>query len=740
MQALVRTAAIIIAALSLSFSALAQVATGASVYITVKNAKGESRKGLEVALADKKLVMATPIRSFTDATGKAAFTLTRGTNYTIRIDGAVAGDLAVPTTGMGVVTKTITYEFKPATAAIDTIRFNVGDEIKPTESEGVAIVNVFSHSETPVEGVKITLVNTQINKAFVAYSNVEGAARMRLPIGKDYAMYTDDIEFGYEFKMPDIPYINKGFRIQYIPTKVRETASGDTIRQNQDDITEATADRAFIYFNITNPQGERLQNEPVYLNSTKTGKIYTAITQDAGRAKFLIPEGEILSVNFKYERDIDLIDLTQRKGYRTIEVDYTYLGSAKIESFYKDAKRDMNGFRTEFLEMEVKQHKIHDNYLEKTTTGYNLKLTEETAASSVSSSPPAVSGNNLMISGGYYSHYFYGFDKTTGQNKWGVELADGGASAAVSDSGVTLIITQSCTLYALEENTGKPLWTKWLGSSMYSTPTVANGKVYAVYPDDLIAYGGEDKGNYVLVCFGLKKGDVLWQKRLDGNVLGSPVVANGNVYLSSTGGTVYAFAGITGKDIAHKKVDAIAPPTIMGNNLIVTTAKDEKTKLVKMYNATSLELVKQLPGTLSPHTGFDNGAIAEMNNDNGRALAYKGKLYYTLSGILYCADATGKLVWSKPFTGGESAMPVVAGGKIVVATEQGQVHLFGAIDGALVKKYDTGNPIFSQPVIEDGVIYTSTKTGKMNAIKTGDKTLDGWAMWNGNSSHNTLVE
>lgn len=733
------TAAMLFAAL-LIYSQVFSQTPRATIYITVKNAAGQTRKGLEVSLTDKK----TPpgvTRAFTDEKGKAEFNMPRNVAYTIKVDGKPYGTITAPATGASAITKTVVADFAlPAVAKMDTIYFQVNEKSGASTTEGVALVDVYSHGNKYVPGIKITLVCTKLNKAFVAYSNEKGTARMKLPLNNDYEMYTDNIKFGEVFSMPDIPYITQGLRIQYIPTKIRETASGDTIRQNQEDITEATADRVFIYVDIADPQGNRLPNEDVYLSAYGITKVYAAKTGPTGRAKFLIPQDAVYSVNFKYENNVDRLDLTTTKDYRSIEIDYTYFGSANIEKFYQDAKRDKAGFRTEFMSPEVKPHKIHANYLEKTANGFNLKLTDpEGYAGEEASSPPAVGGNNLMISGGYSSRYFYSFDKNSGINRWGVELADGGASATVSDSGVTLVITQSCTLYALDENNGKPLWTKWLGSSMYSTPTVANGNVYAVYPDELVAYGGNGGGNYVLVCFSLKSGDIKWQQRLDGNVKGSPVVAGGKVYLASQWGTVYAFEGSKGTAIAHKELKAVSPPTVLGNNVLVSISKDGKTKSLAMLDANTLAVVKTMPGT-SPVAAPANGAIDQMNNDQGRALGYKGKFYYIMKSTLYCADATGKTVWSKPISGESNTMPTVAGGKIVVATENGDVSLLSPTDGALVKKYSTGNSIYSQPIVEDGVIYASTKTGKMTAIKTGDKTLDGWAMWGGNGSHNTAVE
>lgn len=734
-----RTAAMLIAVFGIYFSVLAQTPR-ATLYVTVKNAKGETRKGLEVAISDKK-APATTLRAFTDDKGKSEFNVPRSITYTIKVDGKPAGEVVIPPTGLSTITKALTMEFVvPPVAKMDTIKFAPTDELKANETEGIGIINVHN-GDDGIGGVKVTLVCAKINKAFVTYSGKDGAARMKLPLNNYYKIYTDDIEFTYPFNMPDIPYINKGLKIQYIPTHITETATGDTIIQNQNDITGATADRVYIYFTITEPDGKTLlANEPIYLNSVSGSKVYTAITNSAGRAKFLIPKDATYSVNFKYERDVDLLDLTLNKGYRTIEIDYSYLGSRNIEKFYDTAKRDKNGYLTEFMESKVKPHTIHSNYLEKTTTGYNLNLVDEDSYSKeVNSSPPSVTGNGLYISGGYYSRYFYGFDKGTGKNMWGVELADGGASASVSDSGVVLVITQSCTLYALDEKNGTPLWSKWLGSSMYSTPTVANGKVYAVYPDDLYTYGSKTKGDYVLVCFGLKKGDIQWQQRIGGNVSGSPVFANGKVYLSNKSGMVYAFDAAKGQEIAHKQLNPISPPTIVGNNLVIATEKTTGVKELGLYNATTLALVKKLPGSAALNKEAD-GSIAEMNDDEGRALAYKGNYYYALKQTVYCTDGTGKTLWSKPIGADCNTMPIVAGGKIVVADDAGKVQLLSPADGSVVKTYNLGKPIFSQPVVTSGVIYASTRKGTMVSYKTGDASLSGWAMWGGNAGHNTVVE
>ena len=43
---------------------------------------------------------------------------------------------------------------------------------------------------------------------------------------------------------------------------------------------------------------------------------------------------------------------------------------------------------------------------------------------------------------------------------------------------VVVFNTESCTLFSLDANTGKHLWSYYLGDPLTSTPTIGNGRVY----------------------------------------------------------------------------------------------------------------------------------------------------------------------------------------------------------------------------------------------------------------------
>ena len=97
----------------------------------------------------------------------------------------------------------------------------------------------------------------------------------------------------------------------------------------------------------------------------------------------------------------------------------------------------------------------------------------------------------------------------------------------------------------IDGKTGELAWSKWLGPEIHSTPTVANGKVYAVYPTELRSF---TKGTspYAVICFELKTGNVLWQNWIDSEPLGSPVLSGTSIYITTSRGNLHQFDNSSG--------------------------------------------------------------------------------------------------------------------------------------------------------------------------------------------------
>ncbi len=367
---------------------------------------------------------------------------------------------------------------------------------------------------------------------------------------------------------------------------------------------------------------------------------------------------------------------------------------------------------------------------------------------------PAVLNNRDVIQGGgYYSRELYSLNKMTGLFNWGLELSDNGVSASVCDEDFLVITTESCTLYAIDAGTGELAWSKWLGPDINSTPTVANGKVYAVYPTALdTPVMGENKP-FAVICFDLKTGAIIWQNHLDSEPLGSPVACGNSVYITTSLGNLHQFDNTTGKVKSPVKNGGFtSPPTITGGIVYVNRKSEEKPgqERIEAFQATSLIPAGSFPAMKSD-TGIEIKGLTPselMNYSFGRPLAFHNRLYAVIGKSLTCFDP-GKLtsVWTLDLslkTGMEmeefAAMPSAANEKIVVSTRSGKVLVIDPAKGAIEKVYDLETAMKFQTVISDGWIYAGSAEGKLISYNTGDPSFTGWPMWSINAAHNPVIE
>ena len=90
---------------------------------------------------------------------------------------------------------------------------------------------------------------------------------------------------------------------------------------------------------------------------------------------------------------------------------------------------------------------------------------------------------------------------------------------------------------ALDASTGNTVWTYKTGGNVWSTPAVANGRVYV---------GSNDFKVYAL---NVETGGLVWSFATGGGVFSSPVVVDNIVYVGSTDNNTYALDAATGTQI-----------------------------------------------------------------------------------------------------------------------------------------------------------------------------------------------
>lgn len=436
------------------------------------------------------------------------------------------------------------------------------------------------------------------------------------------------------------------------------------------------------------------------------------------------------------------------------------------------------------------------NYLTKTKDGFVIKLPSNTNVPT-----PTVHDGKVYVSGGFGSKQYFAFDAKTGEKKWAVDIDDDGPSSGVIEEDVLVYNTESCTIFATDAKSGKYLWSHWLGDPLMSMPAVANGKVFTAYPcytnsgfNEQIKDKGKlvynMKSTHVLIALELKTGKILWQKWIDGDVMSAPVADGENLYITSFPGTVYKFNQKDGGILSAKYMRATSAPIINDGNMTVSRrADDGGTKamesiaqidaksgaITKQYNKKEADYLskdvqdksglKTISMSNDAGNGFAGGApassgayVAQMNIgqsnvsslqsfQGSRILSYKGKNYNTMGDEIVCTDKDGKREWSSKISGDMHSVggflgtpPLAVGGKIIVATYNGEIQIMDAPSGKVETKYETKENIRYQPVVEDGWIYVTTTSGKLIAINTGNSSLTGWPMWGGNAQHTNIVQ
>ena len=106
-------------------------------------------------------------------------------------------------------------------------------------------------------------------------------------------------------------------------------------------------------------------------------------------------------------------------------------------------------------------------------------------------------------------------------------------------------------------------WKTIRGAPNRSTPLLV---------DDLLYVAGDKNG--VASCLDAKTGTAVWQQRLEGDNIASPVGAEGRVYFFNRDGTAFVLAtGREAKVLARNQLDdgCMASPAIAGQGLYVRT-------------------------------------------------------------------------------------------------------------------------------------------------------------------------
>jgi len=303
------------------------------------------------------------------------------------------------------------------------------------------------------------------------------------------------------------------------------------------------------------------------------------------------------------------------------------------------------------------------------------------------------------------------------------------------------------TVFCLDRRTGKPVWIyrsienpdpKTFAPGFKSSPTVTADSVYLGDEDGVfhaidratgtkrwtfptnaeivssasvigehVIFGSHDNSLY---CLNAKDGSKVWQFETQGPVNCTPAIMDGYTFVTGCDEHLRVIEIETGTE----KVDIplgtylIASPAVVDNLLFVGTYASEVV-------AVDWKETKQTVWTYKdPKRDFPYHASAAVTD---RVVVVGGR-----DKRVHCIDRkTGKGLWTFDTRGRVDSSPVIAGDRVFVGSQDGNLYGLRLSDGKEVFRYTDGRPFTASPAVGEGCLVIGSESSDGNLYCFGAK-------------------
>ena len=295
-------------------------------------------------------------------------------------------------------------------------------------------------------------------------------------------------------------------------------------------------------------------------------------------------------------------------------------------------------------------------------TGAQVWRFPDKASSNPFDATPVLTSDGQLIVGGY-DKKLYSLNPQTGQSTWQfTDARDRWIGGVLVTDKMIYAPNADYRLYALNLQ-GKLQWSFEADQSIWGTPVSDGTNVY---------FGSLGRKVYAV---NTQTGKQAWVQKVDGAVLGSPVLgANNTLYVGSYGGTVYVLSTADGSA-----------------RMLTTTAKSTSNWI---WSGPALV-----------------GSTLYFGDGNGSLYAYP-------------VSGTGQS-WNQPLNGAITGTPLVSADNIVVGTEAGNVYFIDPT-GKNLRPISVSGKVYASPVAAGDLILIAPTGGDATLVAFGQ---DGAVKW-----------
>ena len=255
------------------------------------------------------------------------------------------------------------------------------------------------------------------------------------------------------------------------------------------------------------------------------------------------------------------------------------------------------------------------------------------------------------------------------------------------------------------ERSPKQFWRFKTGGAVFSSPAVVEGEVYV---------GSEDGYVYALDA---ATGAERWRFKTGGLVYSSPAVVGGVLYIGSDDSYVYALDATTGEQLWRFKTgDLVDSSPAVVDGVVYIGSNDDY-----VY-------------ALDAATGAERWRF-KTDGDVFSSPAVLDGVVYIGSGdsYVYALDAaTGEQRWRFETGAHLESSPAVANGVVYVASYDSYVYGLDVATGEQLWRFQTGGWLVSCPAVANGLVYVGSGDGYVYALEaaTGEEV---WRFQTGDS-------
>ena len=298
--------------------------------------------------------------------------------------------------------------------------------------------------------------------------------------------------------------------------------------------------------------------------------------------------------------------------------------------------------------------------------------------------------NSAYLSGG---SYVYAVNLQTGAELWRFpEKASStpfDAAPVLSPDGQLIVGGYDKKLYSLNPKTGVSNWQftdahdHWIGSVLVQ--------------DNLIYATNADYNLYVLNM----QGQFQWKFAAEQGIWGSPVSDGTNIYFGALDRTVYAVNAKNGEQVwAHKVDGAVLGTPVLGDNHVL---------YVSSYGGTVYGL-NTSDGAMVFSTAASSWLWSGPTLDNSTLYFGDG------AGKLYAQPINGTgTAWQQKLNGSITASPLVEAGNVIIGTDSGNVY-FVDMTGQTVRPISISGKIYASPVAAGDLILVAPTAGTASMV------------------------